>query len=48
MNRHRGPARALDVVMRTRYDEAAAEDAWRRIFAFFGVHLGAQAGPQTE
>ena len=25
------------------YDEAATEDAWRRVFAFFGEHLGAGA-----
>jgi carboxymethylenebutenolidase len=25
------------------YDETAAEDAWRRMIAFFGEHLGARA-----
>lgn len=48
MNRHRGPTRALDVVMRIRYDEAAAADAWRRILAFFSQHLdGTSRGPAS-
>ncbi len=27
------------------YNEAAAEDAWSRVFSFFGEHLGAGASP---
>ena len=31
--------------LRARYDEAAAEDSWRRMLAFFGAHLLANARP---
>lgn len=30
----------LTTLARLRYDKAAAEDAWQRIFAFFGTYLG--------
>ena len=30
----------LMALARQQYDKAAAEDAWQRIFAFFGTHLG--------
>ncbi len=30
--------------LRARYDEAAAEDSWRRMLAFFRSHLGATPG----
>jgi carboxymethylenebutenolidase len=30
--------------LKARYDEAAAEDSWRRMLAFFRTHLGATAG----
>ena len=30
----------VTALARLQYDKAAAEDAWQRIFAFFGTHLG--------
>jgi carboxymethylenebutenolidase len=30
----------LTALARLQYDKGAAEDAWQRIFAFFGTHLG--------
>ncbi len=35
------PAQPLLRVTGFGYDDAATEDAWRRVFAFFGEHLGA-------
>lgn len=35
---HTGKSRVFEPVL-VRYDPAAAEDAWRRIFAFFDAHL---------
>jgi carboxymethylenebutenolidase len=32
-------AKPLTAVVRLQYDKAAAEDAWQRIFAFFGTYL---------
>jgi carboxymethylenebutenolidase len=32
-------AKPLTVLARLQYDKAAAEDAWQRIFAFFGTYL---------
>jgi carboxymethylenebutenolidase len=29
----------LTALARLQYDKGAAEDAWQRIFAFFGTHL---------
>jgi carboxymethylenebutenolidase len=29
----------LTALARLKYDKGAAEDAWQRIFAFFGTHL---------
>ncbi len=29
----------LTALARLQYDKAAAEDAWQRIFAFFGTYL---------
>ena len=29
----------VTALARLRYDQAAAEDAWQRIFAFFGTYL---------
>ena len=43
MNQHQGWQRALSSVpspMRVGHDQAAADDAWRRIFVFFDSHLG--------
>ncbi|MGN6330246.1 MAG: dienelactone hydrolase family protein [Motilibacteraceae bacterium] len=40
LNRHTGFFAALDRVTGTGYREAAATDAWDRILAFFGTHLG--------
>jgi dienelactone hydrolase len=37
-----GPTAALaplTALARLRYDKAAAEDAWQRVFAFFGTYL---------
>lgn len=31
----------LTALARLKYDKEAAEDAWQRIFAFFGQHLQA-------
>ncbi len=47
MNRHESvaaPMRWFGAVspMRVGYDDAAAEDSWRRMLAFFARHLGAQ------
>ena len=36
-----GAAAVLARFARMRYQESDAADAWRRIFAFFGEHLGA-------
>jgi carboxymethylenebutenolidase len=33
------PLKPLTVLARLKYDQAAAEDAWQRIFAFFGTYL---------
>jgi carboxymethylenebutenolidase len=32
-------AKPLTALARLQYDKAAAEDAWQRIFAFFGTYL---------
>jgi carboxymethylenebutenolidase len=32
-------AAPLTALARLQYDKGAAEDAWQRIFAFFGTHL---------
>ena len=41
MNRHPvGPLTALERVVGLGHDDAAAEQAWARILAFFGTHLG--------
>jgi dienelactone hydrolase len=34
----------LTKLARLQYDKASAEDAWQRIFAFFGTYLK-EAGP---
>jgi len=40
LNRHNaGPLSPLEKVVGLNYDEAAAEDAWRRILRFFDEHL---------
>lgn len=39
LNRHTGWAAALGRVTGMGYDAASADDAWRRIFAFFDRHL---------
>ena len=42
MNRHDGPiTQVLGKVIHAGYSGPAAEDAWTRILAFFGQHLGA-------
>jgi carboxymethylenebutenolidase len=33
------PLKPLTALARLKYDQAAAEDAWQRIFAFFGTYL---------
>jgi carboxymethylenebutenolidase len=40
MNEHEGAYRVLTRVLGLSYDPVATSDAWRRIFAFFGEHLG--------
>jgi carboxymethylenebutenolidase len=47
MNELEGAHQVLTRVMGLRYDPVATSDAWRRIFAFFGEHLGAGPGPGT-
>jgi carboxymethylenebutenolidase len=47
MNEFEGANRVLTKVMGLSYDPVAASDAWRRIFAFFGEHLGADPQPGT-
>jgi carboxymethylenebutenolidase len=37
------PAQPLIRIAGFGYDQAATEDAWSRIFAFFGEHLAAEA-----
>lgn len=37
---NRMPAQPLLRIVGFGYDDAATEDAWRRVFAFFGEHLG--------
>jgi carboxymethylenebutenolidase len=37
------PAQPLLRITGLGYNEAATEDAWRRVFAFFGEHLGTSA-----
>ena len=37
------PAQPLNRIAGFGYDEAATEDAWRRVFTFFGEHLAAGA-----
>jgi carboxymethylenebutenolidase len=44
MNEHDGSNGVVAKVMGMRYDPDDASDSWRRIFAFFGEHLGAPAG----
>ena len=34
------PRHAICISGRFGYDDDATEDAWRRVFAFFGEHLG--------
>lgn len=36
----RGPLRVIQHIARMSYSAPEAEDAWQRIFAFFGEHLG--------
>ncbi len=43
MNDHRSPLTAIARVFGAGYHAGASEDAWRRILAFFGRHLGAPA-----
>ncbi|RMF20508.1 MAG: dienelactone hydrolase family protein, partial [Deltaproteobacteria bacterium] len=45
MNQHDGCLNWLGAVspMHVGYDEAAAEDSWRRMLGFFGRHLGQTA-----
>ena len=47
MNRHPKWLVALApfTPLRARYDEAAAEDSWRRMLAFFRTHLGPPRKP---
>jgi carboxymethylenebutenolidase len=47
MNRHTGLLAHMGAVtpMRAGYDEAAAEDSWRRMLAFFARHLDAAPEP---
>jgi carboxymethylenebutenolidase len=45
MNEFEGATRGMTRIMGLRYDPVATSDAWRRIFAFFGEHLGAGPGP---
>jgi carboxymethylenebutenolidase len=40
MNEHEGGYGVLTKVLGMRYDPDATSDAWRRILAFFGEHLG--------
>jgi hypothetical protein len=47
MNEFEGAHRVLTRVMGLSYDPVATSDAWRRIFAFFGEHLGADPQPGT-
>jgi carboxymethylenebutenolidase len=47
MNEFEGANRVLTRVMGLSYDPVATSDAWRRIFAFFGEHLGADPQPGT-
>jgi carboxymethylenebutenolidase len=42
MNEFEGADRVLTMIMGMRYQPDAADDAWRRIFAFFGQHLGGE------
>jgi carboxymethylenebutenolidase len=35
----RGPLRVVQSIARMSYSAPEAEDAWQRIFAFFGEHL---------
>lgn len=39
MNRHHGPAVALEKVLGLGFDGPSAGDAWRRIMAFFDTHV---------
>ena len=50
MNRHRGIAGWLGgrIPMHAGYEPEAAEDAWRRMLAFFERHLGPAAGRPAE
>jgi len=47
MNRYSGLLARIGAVspLRVGYDEAAAEDSWRRMLAFFGRHLAGSAEP---
>jgi len=47
MNEFEGAHQVLTRVMGLSYDPVATSDAWRRIFAFFGEHLGAGPRPGT-
>ena len=52
MNRRRAPAPIQALLRRARmaigYDPEAAEDSWRRMLAFFGEHLAADAAGAVE
>lgn len=50
MNRHSGLLARIGAVspMRVGYQEAAADDSWRRVLEFFARHLGANAEPAEE
>ena len=39
MSPKRAPMAPLTALARLKYDKEAAEDAWQRIFAFFGTYL---------
>jgi len=46
MNEFEGATQVMTRIMGLRHDPVATSDAWRRIFAFFGEHLG--AGPGSD
>lgn len=48
MSESSGAAAVLARFARMSYQEADAADAWRRIYAFFGEHLGGDRGSETQ